>query len=74
MKKMFFWSALVLAVIILPSTLSAQVSVEEEVSVEVDTVATNYDEVDEVIEVIDSATIDEDELAIDSLVTRSADM
>ena len=74
MKKMFFWSALVLAVIILPSTLSAQVSVEDEVSVEVDTVATNYDEVDEVIEVIDSAAIDEDELAIDSLVTRSADM
>ena len=73
-KSMFFRSWLVLAVFLLLTNLSAQEIMEPVDSVWADTVAVAGNDVDEVIEVVDSIYIDEDDLIVDSVLTDTSEL
>ena len=67
-KRLFFRTWLALAAIMLPANLSAQEIIETVDSIWVDTVAVGVNDVDEVIEVVDSVYIGEDDEIIDSVL------
>ena len=67
-KRLSFRTWLVLAAIMLPANLSAQEIIEAVDSIWVDTVAVGVNDVDEVIEVVDSVYIGEDDEIIDSVL------
>lgn len=70
-KSLFFRTWLVLAAVLLPTNLSAQEIMEPVDSVWADTVAVADNDLDEVIEVVDSIYIGEDDLIVDSILTDS---
>ena len=65
---------MVLAAVLLPANLSAQEIMEPVDSVWADTVAIDNNDVDEVIEVVDSIYIGEDDLIVDSILTDSGEL
>ena len=65
---------MVLAAVLLPANLSAQEIMEPVDSVRADTVAVADNDVDEVIEVVDSIYIGEDDLIVDSILTDSGEL
>lgn len=67
-KRLFFRTWLALAAIMLPANLSAQEIIEAVDSIWGDTVAVGVNDVDEVIEVVDSVYIGEDDEIIDSVL------
>ena len=73
-KSLFFRTWLVLAAVLLPTNLSAQEIMEPVDSVWADTVAVADNDVDEVIEVVDSIYIGEDDLIVDSILTDSGEL
>ena len=73
-KSLFFRTWLVLAAVLLPANLSAQEIMEPIDSVWTDTVAVADNDVDEVIEVVDSIYIGEDDLIIDSVLTDTGEL
>ena len=73
-KSLFFRTWLVLAAVLLPTNLSAQKIMEPVDSVWADTVAVADNDVDEVIEVVDSIYIDEDNLIVDSVLTDTGEL
>ena len=73
-KSLFFRTWLVLAAVLLPTNLSAQEIMEPVDSVWADTVAVADNDVDEVIEVVDSVYIGEDDLIVDSVLTDSGEL
>ncbi|MBO5632721.1 MAG: hypothetical protein J5965_27015 [Aeriscardovia sp.] len=73
-KSWFFGTWLVLAAFLLPTNLSAQEIMEPVDSVWADTVAVADNDVDEVIEVVDSIYIDEDDLIVDSVLTDTGEL
>lgn len=73
-KSLFFRTWLVLAAVLLLTNLSAQEIMEPVDSVWADTVAVADNDVDEVIEVVDSIYIGEDDLIIDSILTDSDEL
>ena len=73
-KSLFFRTWLVLAAVLLPANLSAQEIMEPVDSVWADTVAVADNDVDEVIEVVDSIYIGEDDLIVDSILTDSGEL
>ena len=73
-KRLFFRTWLVLAALMLPANLSAQEIIEAVDSIWVDTVAVGVNEVDEVIEVVDSVYIGEDDEIIDSVLTDTGEL
>ena len=74
MKRLFFGKVLALAVILLPANLLAQEIIEPVDSVWIDTVAVDYNDVDEVVEIVDSAYMDEDDMIIDSVLTETGEI
>lgn len=80
-KRLFFRTWLALAAIMLPANLSAQEIIEAVDSIWVgavdsvwcDTVAAKDNNVDEVIEVVDSIYVDEDDVIIDSVLTDTGE-
>lgn len=72
-KRLFFRTWLALAAIMLPANLSAQKIIEAVDSIWVDTVAVGVNEVDEVIEVVDSLYTGEDDEIIDSVLTDTGE-
>ena len=74
MKRLFFWSVLALAAILLPANFMAQNVIEPVDSVWIDTVAVDYNDVDEVVEIVDSAYMDEDDMIIDSVLTETGEI
>lgn len=80
-KRLFFRTWLALAAIMLPANLSAQEIIEAADSIWVgavdsvwcDTVAAKDNNVDEVIEVVDSIYVDEDDVIIDSVLTDTGE-
>lgn len=73
-KSLFFRTWLVLAAVLLPTNLSAQEIMEPVDSVWADTVAVADNDVDEVIEVVDSIYIGEDDLIVDSILTDTGEL
>ena len=73
-KSLFFRTWLVLAAVLLPANLSAQDILEPVDSIWADTVAIDNNDVDEVIEVVDSVYIGEDDLIIDSVLTDTGEL
>ena len=73
-KSLFFRTWLVLAAVLLPANLSAQEIMEPVDSVWADTVAVADNDVDEVIEVVDSIYIGEDDLIVDSVLTDTGEL
>ena len=73
-KSLFFRTWLVLAAVLLPAILSAQEILEQVDSVWADTVAIDNNDVDEVIEVVDSVYIGEDDLIVDSVLTDTGEL
>lgn len=73
-KSLFFRTWLVLAAVLLPTNLSAQEIMEPVDSVWADTVAVADNDVDEVIEVVDSIYIDEDDLIVDRILTDTGEL
>jgi hypothetical protein len=74
MKRLFFWSVLALAAILLPANFMAQNVIEPVDSVWIDTVAVDYNDIDEVVEIVDSAYMDEDDMIIDSVLTETGEI
>ena len=74
MKRLFFGKVLALAVILLPANLLAQEIIEPVDSVWIDTVAVDYNDVDEVIEIVDTVYMDEDDMIIDSVLTETGEI
>lgn len=74
MKRSFFGKVLALAVILLPANLLAQEIIEPVDSVWIDTVAVDYNDVDEVIEIVDTVYMDEDDMIIDSVLTETGEI
>lgn len=73
-KSLFFRTWLVLAAVLLPTNLSAQEIMEPVDSVWAETVAVADNDVDEVVEVVDSIYIGEDDLIVDSILTDSGEL
>ena len=73
-KRLFFRTWLGLVAIMLPANLSAQEIVEPIDSIWVDTVAVGDNDVDEVIEVVDSVYIGEDDEIIDSVLIDTGEL
>ena len=73
-KSLFFRTWLVLAAVLLPANFSAQEIMEPVDSVWADTVAVADNDVDEVIEVVDSIYIGEDDLIVDSILTDTGEL
>ena len=73
-KSLFFRTWLVLAAVLLPPNLSAQKIMEPLDSVWIDSVAVDVNDVDEVIEVVDSVYVDEDDMIIDSVLIDTGEM
>ena len=73
-KSLFFRTWLVLAAVLLPANISAQDILEPVDSLWADTVAIDNNDVDEVIEVVDSVYIGEDDLIIDSVLTDTGEL
>ena len=74
MKRLFFGKVLALAVILLPANLVAQEIIEPVDSIWIDTVAVNYNDVDDVIEIVDTAYVDEDDIIVDSVLTETGEI
>ena len=74
MKRLFFWNVLAMAAFVLPANLSAQEVIEPVDSIWIDTVAVDYNDVDEVIEIVDTVYMDEDDMIIDSVLTETGEI
>jgi len=74
MKRLFFWNVLALAAIMLPANLMAQEVIEPVDSIWIDTVAVHYNDIDEVIEIVDTVYMDEDDVIIDSVLTETGEI
>lgn len=74
MKRLFFWNALALAAIMLPANLMAQEVIEPVDSIWIDTVAVDYNDIDEVIEIVDAVYVDEDDMIVDSVLTETGEI
>ena len=74
MKRLFFWNVLALAAIMLPANLMAQEVIEPVDSIWIDTVAVDYNDIDEVIEIVDSVYVDENDMIVDSVLTKTGEI
>ena len=74
MKRLFFWNVLALAAIMLPANLMAQEVIEPVDSIWIDTVAVDYNDIDEVIEIVDTVYVDEDDMIVDSVLTETGEI
>ena len=74
MKRLFFWNVLALAAMMLPANLMAQEVMEPVDSIWIDTVAVDYNDIDEVIEIVDSVYVDENDMIVDSVLTETGEI
>ena len=74
MKRLFFWNVLALAAMMLPANLMAQEVMEPVDSIWIDTVAVDYNDIDEVIEIVDSVYVDENDMIVDSVLTKTGEI
>lgn len=74
MKRLFFWNVLAMAAFVLPSNLLAQEVVEPIDSIWIDSVAVGYNDVDEVIEIVDTVYMDQGDMIIDSVLTETGEI
>ena len=74
MKRLFFGNVLALAAIMLPANLMAQEVIEPVDSIWIDTVAVDYNDIDEVIEIVDTVSVDEDDMIVDSVLTETGEI
>ena len=71
-KRLFF--LLALAALVLPANLLAQDVIEPVDSIWTDTVAVDSNDVDEIIEIIDTMCVDENDMIIDSVLTEKGEI
>ena len=74
MKRLFFWNVLALAAILLPANLMAQEVIEPVDSIWIDTVTVDYNDIDEVIEIVDTVSVDENDMIVDSVLTETGEI